>query len=207
MHGIEIFNYYEYYPVVSDWCNKYDLAVMANSDIHASEINTYGMQNLLRPKTLVLAREKTLESAREAMFAKRTIGWAANMLWGREPWMEKLFNAVVEIKMISPNHLEFINKSSLPITVSLSNHTFSMKENVTYKAYRPHGVKALTVANWFTAMNKAVEIPLRDNRTINIYKYEEHYFFMHLHLYYYRRLQIAKNGEYLVRACRKMDYC
>ena len=74
MHGIELFNGTEYYPIVSDWCNERDLAIFANSDIHPSELIQYGFQNPLRPITLVLAKERTVESVREAMFSKRTIG-------------------------------------------------------------------------------------------------------------------------------------
>src|SRR5690606_11460963 len=49
LHGIEVFNSTEYYPVVSDWCNDRDLAIFANSDIHATELNQYGIKNPMRP--------------------------------------------------------------------------------------------------------------------------------------------------------------
>ena len=43
--------------------------LFANSDIHASELNHYGIQNPARPITLVLAKERSAESVRE-LFAK-----------------------------------------------------------------------------------------------------------------------------------------
>jgi len=159
MHGIEVFNSTEYYPVVSDWCNERNLAIFANSDIHAGEFNYYGVQNPLRPITLVLAKERTVESIREAMFARRTIGWAAGMLWGRDPWLPELFKASVDIKNITPGTLELTNKSSLPITVSIGGVAFHLAKDSSQQMYRAEGVKALTVTNWMIGTNKPLEIP------------------------------------------------
>jgi hypothetical protein len=160
MHGIEIFNGSEYYPIVSDWCNEKNLSIFANSDIHGSELNTYGIQNPVRPITLVLAKERTVESVREAMFARRTIGWAAGMLWGRDPWLPELFKASVEIKTITPGKLELLNKSSLPITVSVGGIAFNLPQDAKQQVYRAGGAKALTVTNWMAGMNKPLEISL-----------------------------------------------
>lgn len=95
-----------------------------------------------------------------AMFVKRTIGWAANMLWGRDPWLPELFNASVEIKTIAPGTMELINKSSLPITVSLGGAAFKLLHNEKQQVYRAEGVNKLTVLNWMIGMNKPLEIPL-----------------------------------------------
>lgn len=161
MHGVEIFNGTEHYPVVSEWCNERDLAIFANSDIHPSEVNRYGIQNPTRPITLVLAKERTIDSIREAMFARRTIGWAANILWGRDPWLPELFNASVEIKTITPGTLELTNNSSLPITVSLGGVVFDLQHGVKQQVYRAEGVSKLTVHNWMIGMNKPLEIPIK----------------------------------------------
>lgn len=160
MHGIELFNGSEYYPVVSDWCNERDLAIFANSDIHPSELNMYGLQNPLRPITLVLAKEKTVESVCEAMFARRTIGWAAGMLWGRDPWLPELFKASVEIKTITPGKLQLTNNSSLPVTVSVGGAAFNLPQNTKQQVYRAEGITKITVANWMVGMNKPLEIPI-----------------------------------------------
>lgn len=58
LHGVEVFNGTQHYPGVSDWCNERDLAIFANSDIHSSELNMYGIQNPFRPITLVLATSR-----------------------------------------------------------------------------------------------------------------------------------------------------
>jgi predicted metal-dependent phosphoesterase TrpH len=160
MHGIEIFNTNEYYPIVSDWCNERDLALFANSDIHPSELNEYGIQNPLRPITLVLAQERTLESIKEAFFAKRTIAWAADMIWGRDPWLPALFKASVEISNITPGVLQLLNKSSLPIFITVGGVVIDLPHNVKRQVHIAGGVKALTVTNWMIGMNKPLEIAL-----------------------------------------------
>lgn len=160
MHGIEIFNSTEHYPVVLDWCNKRDLALFANSDIHPSELSQYGIHNPARPITLVLAKERTLESVREALFAKRTIAWAAHLIWGRDPWLPELFNASVEMKTLSPGTLELTNKSSLPITVSIGGMAVNLFQDQKQQVYRAEGCRKLTVVNWMAGMNKPLEIPL-----------------------------------------------
>lgn len=160
LHGIEIFNGTQHYPIVSDWCNERDLAIFANSDNHASELNQYGIQNTARPITLVLAKDRTVESVREALFAKRTIAWAANMVWGRDPWLPELFNASVEIKMITPGTMELTNISSLPITVSAGGAAFQLLQNKKQQIYRAEFIKKLTVLNWMIGTNRPLEIPI-----------------------------------------------
>ena len=41
IHGVEIFNGWEAYPKVIDWCNEFGLAPFANSDIHYTSSNLY----------------------------------------------------------------------------------------------------------------------------------------------------------------------
>ncbi len=62
LHGIEIFNGASYYPVVSQWCEERNLAMIANSDIHPSEWNQYGYQSPLRPMTLIFAKDISQKS-------------------------------------------------------------------------------------------------------------------------------------------------
>jgi histidinol phosphatase-like PHP family hydrolase len=160
MHGIEIFNGREHYPVVSDWCNDRNLAIVADSDIHSSELSQYGIQNPLRPMTLVLAKERTVESVREAFFDRRTIGVAANMIWGRDPWLPALFKVSVAVKSNTPGILELTNKSSLPVSVTVGGVIFDLPKDVARQVYRAEGVKTITVTNWMVGMNKPLEIPV-----------------------------------------------
>lgn len=160
MHGIEVFNGGEAYPIVPDWCNQRDLAIFANSDIHDSEANTYGFCNPLRPVTLVLAKEKTHDSVKEAFFAKRTIAWAGGFLWGRDPWLPALFKAAVSIKAVTPGTLELVNKSSLPITIQAGGFSVELNKDTARQIYRSENINKLTVSNWMVGRNKALEVSL-----------------------------------------------
>jgi hypothetical protein len=158
LHGVEVFNGSSFYPIAMDWCNERNLAPMTNSDIHSSEWNTYGHQNLLRPMTLVLAKERSHDSIREAFFANRVVGWAANMIMGREPWVEQLFRACVEIKK-DGNLYHLRNRSDIPCIIEAGDQTFELPSKDSEAAFIASKIK-LTVLNWFVGMNKPLEIVL-----------------------------------------------
>jgi len=156
LHGVEVFNGTWHYPFAHGWCNERDLAPMANSDIHGSEWNTYGHQNPVRPMTLVLAKEQTLDSIREAFFARRVVGWAANMILGRQPWVEKLFRSSVKIEKTAGG-LTLQNLSDIPCLIGANGQSSELlaKGTLTIAA-----TNKLTVNNWFVGMNKPLEINL-----------------------------------------------
>ena len=150
LHGVEVFNGSGYYPIVSQWCEERNLAMLANSDIHGTEWNTFGHQNPLRPITLILAEERTHDSVREAFFARRTIAWAANLIIGRQPWVEQLFRSCVEIKKTASG-LTLQNLSDIPCVIG-------GKELSAQGALAIGQTQKLTVNNWFVGMNKPLEI-------------------------------------------------
>ncbi|MDR2119837.1 MAG: hypothetical protein LBP64_03040, partial [Tannerella sp.] len=72
-----------------------------------------------RPMTLVLARERTEEALREALFAGRTLLYFYHTLMGRAEWLEKFFQASVRIAPphhTTPDHrlLHIANTSDVP---------------------------------------------------------------------------------------------
>ena len=159
LHAIEVFSNSGcmYNPIAHDWCNDHDLAVMANTDLHPSELDRFGRQNPLRPMTLVLAKERTLASVREAFFAKRTLGWAANRIFGRDPWAEKLFRSCVDIKK-NGTGLTLRNLSDIHCVIEADGQTSELP---------PQGsvdialTKKLTVSNWFVGAFKPLGIVLQ----------------------------------------------
>lgn len=158
LHGIEIFNG-NYFPIVSKWCNERDLAVFSNSDIHQSEFEMYGHQSPVRPITLVLAEQRSTDSIKEAFFDKRTIAWANNYLFGRDPWLTALFKAAVEIHEVNPGSLELINRSSLPCLVRAGGILRLLPKDEPRQIDRPASMKSLTVENWIVDMGKMLQVP------------------------------------------------
>jgi hypothetical protein len=152
LHGIEAFNSTDYYPIVPDWCNELDLSVLACSDIHPSELQQYGVQNIRRPMTLILAEDRTEEAIREAFFAHRTIGWAADMIFGRPEWVEKLFRANIEAFAG-----KLSNKGDIPIRLQIQGKDYELKPKGEV-AVSSTATDKIQVTNWFIGTNKPLEL-------------------------------------------------
>ncbi|MDT8401377.1 MAG: Sb-PDE family phosphodiesterase [Bacteroidales bacterium] len=135
IHGIEFFNYTEYYPNILEWCREYNLAVIANSDEHDIISENYG--HLTRPMTLVFARERTEESLKEAMFDTRTLAYFYNTLAGREDLLRQVFEASISVgKPFYENEryewIEIKNNSDMPF--HMINGTPGAAEEFTIEA-------------------------------------------------------------------------
>lgn len=159
LHGVEIFNGFTYYPIVSQWCEERNLARIAVSDIHPTDWSQYGYQNPLRPMTLILAKERSYDSVREAFFAKRIIAFAAGIVLGSREWLEKLFAACVAIT-VKPGILELTNKSDIPCFVQAGGNMRELPAQGKTSIYRNESLNKLTVGNWLVGMNQPLEIAL-----------------------------------------------
>jgi hypothetical protein len=97
IHGIEVFNSSEWYPVAVDWCIEKDLAVMGNSDVHGVIAHFYDVETGHRPMTLVFAKDRSEESIKEAMFARRTAAWFDNKMVGTENLLKEILRSSVKM--------------------------------------------------------------------------------------------------------------
>jgi histidinol phosphatase-like PHP family hydrolase len=120
LHGIEIFNDSDYYPEAFTFCKENNIAVMANSDVHAVVSEIYGVRGYTnRPMTLVFAKERSHNSLKEAMFAGRTLAYFNDMLAGKEEYAKPFFYQSVTVgKPYFENDkslfFEVTNKSDVP---------------------------------------------------------------------------------------------
>ncbi len=98
LHGIEFFNDSEYYPLVMTFCKQYKLTVTGNSDNHGIISEQYNKPPYNhRPMTLVFAKERTLASVKEAMFAGRTLVYFNDMIAGKEEYAKPFFSQAVKV--------------------------------------------------------------------------------------------------------------
>lgn len=98
MHGIEVFNEMEWYPEALQWALDKNLSIIGNSDIHDFYNKRYNRERFpIRPLTLVFARERTEESIREAMFARRTATLFFDKLVGKKEWIEPLVSRSIQV--------------------------------------------------------------------------------------------------------------
>ncbi len=98
MHGMEIVNGASYYPLAYQWCLEKGITIIGNSDVH----NPTGLEFLTggeetRSLTLVFAREKNIESVREALMAGRTAVWRGEDLFGRPAFLKAIFDQSVRV--------------------------------------------------------------------------------------------------------------
>lgn len=159
IHGIEVFNHKEYYPVAFDWCKNMKLAYMANSDIHDLVNNDYG--DGIRPMTLVFAKEKSEAGIREALFAGRTAAYFDGKLVGPEEYLRPLVKASFKIRDINGKAYEITNTSSITYRMTAGGKLFIFPAGKTY-AFRKPEAELLVVENCFVGTSEKLTISLDD---------------------------------------------
>jgi 3',5'-nucleoside bisphosphate phosphatase len=116
LHGIEVVNGRDYYPEAHKWAVEKKLAMLSNSDIHAPLNMDYHVhENDHRPFTLVFAKERTIDSVREAMFARRTAIYSGNRLIGDEQFLRPIFEKSVHFDQEA---IRFLTKKRVTVQVS-----------------------------------------------------------------------------------------
>ena len=99
--GVEVANGMEFYPKYIERAQEKGLFVSATTDEHTATSFDFGSQGYLRPMTLILAKDKSLESLREAMKAKRTLALAFDNLSGNEQLLKDFFAASFRTELVS----------------------------------------------------------------------------------------------------------
>ena len=123
--GVEVMNGAEFYPAVIDRVRERKLFIAANSDVHGATSVDYRLTGADRPMTLILAKENTLDSLREALEARRTIAYAFNTLCGEEQLLKDFFVASVSLKLMPGT--ESLDKPSLML-VNNTSVTYVIEE-------------------------------------------------------------------------------
>jgi len=124
LHGIEYYNDVEFYPLAMDMCRDNKLALMGNSDVHGVISEEFAAPAYShRPMTLVFARERTHDSLKEAMFARRTAVWYGDNLAAFEDIAAPLFKSVITAGVPFRDDgkniwFELSNSSDIPMTLS-----------------------------------------------------------------------------------------
>ena len=120
LNGIEVFNEFEWYPVALDWVNEKNLTLLGNTDVHDVIERLYDFQTTThRPMTLVLAKERTEEGIKDALFNRRTMVYFYDNLMGKKEYLDKFFWGAVQVSPVyysseKRNYLEIKNSSDVP---------------------------------------------------------------------------------------------
>lgn len=145
MHGIEVYNYNEFYPGAVDWAQDRKLSIIAGSDVHDPVGMAYDLENSHRPMTLVFSRNHSEGGIREALFSRRTVAYFNNTLVGKARLLEPIFFASLQI-LPSPGPLrngetrkiELVNNSDINYKLELVQPGigFDATSSVDLKAHR-----------------------------------------------------------------------
>lgn len=124
--GMEVANHTEWYPQVLAWAREKGLGIMGNSDSHepiSFEFSRRGIAH--RPMTLVFARERSAESIREALLAKRTAVYRENEVIGDSLWLKQIFTHSIAI---TPGEVATTGRKPVPVTaVNSSDLTYRLE--------------------------------------------------------------------------------
>lgn len=156
IHGVEVLNHMEYYPVAFDWCNQYGIAPMANTDIHDLISGNYGA-NKLRPMTLVFATERSEKGIKEALFARRTAAFFDGKLVGNSEYLMKLIQSSLKIRRINAKTIEVTNISDIPYEMTNGGKLYMFPCRKTVRIGVPKE-GALVFENCFVGMNQKLSI-------------------------------------------------
>lgn len=122
--GVEVFNSYEFYPDVIETAVSRGFYVSCGSDIHATSHDDYGRYGKFRDMTLVLAKDSSPESIREALESCRTLAYAYGDVAGGEDLLKDFFKASFSFDVVYTDSkgvksVLITNKSSFPYVLTL----------------------------------------------------------------------------------------
>ena len=168
--GIELANGFNRYDRLFDYCFKGNYTPFATSDSHylmSARFPNAGKE-YYRNMTLILAKDCTEESIKEALYAHRTIAYSANILIGEEELLTELFKACVEVRKVGTDWKKLgvvvKNNSSLPFAVSKDGkNEHVVPANGTAIVYVRRGDKVLnlTVTNMLYGVGKSPKISFK----------------------------------------------
>ena len=182
LHGMEVANGSRYYPRAHKWCLEKGLTMVGNSDIHDPDLRRKSTADDHRSLTLVFAKERTLDSVKEALKEGRTAVWHKDMLIGREAQLAPLFaecvkfepihrrapkTAYLKVRNTGPMDLQLARTGSIgPYELTLPANSVTL-----LKLYVPKSKKDIqidyTVTNFLIAPEKGLPISVKidDNTT------------------------------------------
>jgi len=146
LHGIEVANGPWYAEAAFQTALDYDLALIGTSDVHdLIDWDYKPHEGGHRPVTLVFAKEKTADSIKQALFAKRTVVWFKNMLIGRQADLAPLLAAslqltgmryqpdtvIAEIDLQNTSDADFEARYTGPYSLGLSSDRFTIPAHST----------------------------------------------------------------------------
>jgi hypothetical protein len=156
--GVEVMNFYEFYPGIIDRVRERGLFISANTDIHASTAEDFNAREFMRPITLIFATERTENGIREALESCRTLAFGFNTVCGDEQLLKDFFAASVKVAELSDKAYMLTNCTSVPYTIQIEGRNpVSLPAMSTI---RIEGPSSFTVLNMFCGKEAHPQVEL-----------------------------------------------
>ena len=133
--GVEIVNGSTFYPKMVRRCIEENLIMVAATDSHRPTNAAYDRVGVFRTHTIILAKENTQDAIKEALLARRTMGYCGGHVIGEEQMLLDLFHASVECKSLGLKKIKgkwngqfrLTNNSSIPYTIVRRGITLTLE--------------------------------------------------------------------------------
>lgn len=128
--GVEITNGIVFYPKIVERCIREKLFMVSATDIHKST-SSLQSRGFFRPMTLIFAKKNDERGIREALLARRTLGYCGGNVIGEISLLEKFFKASVTATLASESkskkNIVLKNSSSIPYSLSINGRAYSLE--------------------------------------------------------------------------------
>lgn len=164
--GIEIMNGSEFYPKAIERALEGDFFMSSNTDAHNSTYESYGLNESFRNMTFILAKDKSLESLKEALLENRTLAYSYGSIAGREALLKDFFKASAQVKVLSTDSkgkriVALTNTTSLPYLLDFGGNPVILNPFCTIRRTVGKGdVLKFTVKNMWCGEKAHPEITL-----------------------------------------------
>lgn len=154
LHGIEVINSVDYAQESLALALEHDLTIMGTSDVHGLIDWDYTEKGNHRPITLVFAKEKSIESLQEGLFAGRTVAIYNDLLVGKDEFLKPLLKASINVE--KAGYIENTQVLELELkNVTSSNLLFQNESGYTF--YDSSPVFEIAAGETKTLMVKTLE--------------------------------------------------
>ena len=155
LHGIEVINSVDYAEESLALALEQNLTIMGTSDVHGLIDWDYTENGKHRPITLVFAKEKNLDSMREALFEGRTVAVYNSLLVGRPEYLNPLLKACIQVN--SSEYLEDTQVLAIEIE-NISSSDLMFENAMSYNFYSNAPVFTIKAGEKKTLQLKTLEL-------------------------------------------------
>ena len=162
--GIEIMNGSEFYPKAITRAQENGFFMSSNTDAHNPTYEAYLLNGIYRNMTLILAKDKSLESLKEALLAHRTLAYSYGSIAGEEQLLKDFFKASVAVEVLATGSdgnmtVALKNMSSFAYLLDFGGNPVVLDPFTTIRrTVGPDGNMKMTVANMWCGEDAHPEV-------------------------------------------------